>query len=79
MTAKPITPNEYIRRCIFGMTQVEMAGMLGISQNRWCRYEGGYRLPAKHKETIRTAAAERGLRFRESLFAVVPCEAVEEA
>ena len=79
MPAKPITPNEYIRRCILDMTQLEMAEMLGISQNRWCRYERGYRLPKWHKETIRQTAAERGLPFRESLFAVVPCEAVQEA
>ncbi len=76
MTARAIQPNEFIRRQVFGMTQVEMAGMLDISQSRWCRYEAGYRLPEWHKETLRKAAAERGLALREKWFAAAPCEAV---
>ncbi len=76
MTANSIQANEYIRRQVFALTQVEMAGMLGISQNRWCRYEQGHRLPEWHKETLRKAAAERGLLLREMWFAEAPCEAV---
>ncbi len=74
--ATPITGNEWIRRNVFGFKQTEIAELLGISQTRWMHYEVGGKLPYFHKETLRKAAAERGILLKESWFAAAPCVAV---
>lgn len=59
----------YIRRHIFGVTQVEMAAIAGVRQSQVSRWENGHRRPSiVELERIRTEAVKRQLAWDDRWF-----------
>jgi predicted transcriptional regulator len=62
-------PLEYIRRKVFGVSQVEMAAIAGVNQGTVSRWEAGTLKPdLEVLERIRASAHERGIKWRDSWF-----------
>lgn len=70
-----MTPLQYIRTEVFGVTQVEMAEIVGVTQSTISKWEsdGASEEPSLgDMAVIRAAAAKRRLRWDDAWFFDVP-------
>lgn len=67
----------HIRTRIFGISQAEMAALLGVSQPVVSEFEKFDRLPERHQRTIRATAAKRKMVWSDEWLFEVPKEPAE--
>jgi transcriptional regulator with XRE-family HTH domain len=68
-----MTPLLYIRRCVFGATQAQMAEIAAVSQTTISKWEDGTHTPPSDAlGRIRAEAAKRGLPWNDSWFFECP-------
>lgn len=68
----PITPPQFIRQHILGMTAAELAAKLRVASTVVSRYETTGRFPEHHHDRIMDIAAERGVKIKRAWFDAVP-------
>jgi transcriptional regulator with XRE-family HTH domain len=69
-----MTPVAHIRRHVLGMTQVELAAALKVSQPTVCRWERQGLFPAEYQRRVRELANAAGLTWSDSWFLDAPAE-----
>ena len=72
MSARRISPPQFIRQEILRMSITEFAKALGVSQPAVTAYEIRGRLPEAHHRAIRLIAKKMGKSIRPEWFSAVP-------
>lgn len=62
----------HIRKNVFRVTQSEFADLAGVGQASVSRWESGVAPSLDEMQSIRLAAAERGIEWEDSLFFEAP-------
>lgn len=69
-----MSPVAHIRKRVLGMTQVELAAALKVSQPTVCRWERHGLFPAEYQRRVRELAKAAGHTWSDSWFLDAPAE-----